>query len=166
MAVATIPGLSSLGVLFGYACETTKGTKPAAFSTLQRCNAIDGISVENEQIDASALEDTMTKYIAGRGDPGGVWNVTFNITSETIPELTAMIDAYYNASTGAKKDGKAMWCEVYHPNLTDGFFVKVEPPTKIPMPAWGQNELSTVEIGFTIVSYEGMDTAIVPTVTP
>lgn len=164
MAVATIPGLSTLGVLFGWGVEATAGTKPDAFTALQRCNAIDGISVENEQIDASALEDAMTKYVAGRGDPGGTWNVTFNYTDEVATALTAMIDAYYNASTGAKKDGKAMWCEVYHPNLTNGFFVKVEPPTKVPMPSMGQNELLTVEVGFTIVSYEGTATAIAPTI--
>lgn len=160
MAATTIPGLSTLGVLFGYAAEQTAGTKPAAFTCIERCNAIDGISVENEQIDASALEDSLTKYVAGRGDPGGTWNVTFNYTDDVATEINAMITAY----TAAKADGKAMWCEVYHPNLTNGFFVKVEPPAKIPMPSMGQNELLTVEIGFTIVSYEGPATAIAPTV--
>lgn len=160
MAATTIPGLSTLGVLFGYAAEETAGTKPATFTCVERCNAIDGISVENEQIDASALEDAMTKYVAGRGDPGGTWNVTFNYTNDVATQLEAMITAF----STAKAANKGFWCEVYHPNLTNGFFVKVEPPTKIPMPSMGQNELLTVEIGFTIVSYEGTATAIAPTI--
>ena len=36
------PGLSTLGVKFGYAVEATKNTKPESFTWLERCNAIDG----------------------------------------------------------------------------------------------------------------------------
>ena len=54
MAVA---GTSTVGVLMGYAVETTPGTKPEAFTQLTRINDIAGISLETEQIDASALED-------------------------------------------------------------------------------------------------------------
>ena len=158
----TIPGLSTLGVLFGYAVETTAGTKPASFSCIERCNAIDGINIENEQIDASALEDSISKFVAGRGDNGGTWNVTFNYTNDVLTQLEAMISAY----STAKSNGLATWATVYHPNLTKGFFVVVEPPASVPMPAIGQNELLTVEIPFTIVDYKGVDTAIQPTITP
>lgn len=159
MAATTIPGLSTLGVIFAYGVETTAGTKPAAFTTIERCNSIDGITVENEQIDASALEDSLTKYVAGRGDPGGTWNVTFNYTNDVSTELSTMLTAY----TTGKSSGFATWFEVYHPNLSDSFFVIAEPPAKIPMPSMGQNELLTVEIGFTIVDYKGPDTAVTPT---
>lgn len=54
MAVA---GVSTVGVLLGYAIETTEDTKPEAFTALSRINDIGGISLEAEQIDASALED-------------------------------------------------------------------------------------------------------------
>lgn len=50
MAV-NIPGLSTLGVKFGYAVETTAGTKPTAFTWLERCNTISGIELSTEQID-------------------------------------------------------------------------------------------------------------------
>lgn len=49
-------GVSSLGLLLGYA-GGTYDTKPASFTLLNRINAIGGISLETEQIDASALED-------------------------------------------------------------------------------------------------------------
>ena len=155
---ATIPGLSTLGVLFGYAAEQTAGTKPAAFKLLERCNAISGISIEPEQIDASALEDTVTKNVAGRSDTGGSFTATFNLTSETQTELDTMLSAFANRATGM-----SMWFEVYHPNMTDAYFIVAQPPTVLPMPDYGQNELLTVEIPFVIQDFKGLDTAIIPT---
>lgn len=52
-----LPGVSTIGIEFGYALETTSGTKPSAFSLLTRINSIGGIELSTEQIDASALED-------------------------------------------------------------------------------------------------------------
>lgn len=60
------PGLSTLGIKFGYAVESTKGQKPAAFTILERCNSIGGIELPTENIDASALEDYITRYVAGK----------------------------------------------------------------------------------------------------
>lgn len=65
-----LPGVSTIGIEFGYALETTAGTKPSAFNLLTRINAIGGIELSTEQIDASALEDYVTRYIAGRQDTG------------------------------------------------------------------------------------------------
>lgn len=45
------PGISTLGIEFGYALETAAGTKPTAFNLLTRINAIGGISLPSEQID-------------------------------------------------------------------------------------------------------------------
>lgn len=65
-----LPGLSTLKVQFAYGVETTAGTKPATFTQLERCNNISGIELPVETIDASALEDEITKYVAGRQDTG------------------------------------------------------------------------------------------------
>lgn len=62
-------GVSSLGLLLGYA-GGTYDTKPGSFTLLTRINAIGGIALETEQIDASALEDLVTRYVAGRADSG------------------------------------------------------------------------------------------------
>ena len=153
-------GLSTLEVLFGYAAETTAGTKPAAFTCLERCNNISGIALSTENIDASALEDKVTKYVAGRQDSSGTWTVTFNLTDETTAQLETMISAYETA----KAAGKRMWFEVYHPYMDNGFFVVAQPPKVIPMPEFGQNSLLTVDIEFIIEEYIGQDTAIAPTI--
>lgn len=150
-------GVSSLGIRLGYAAESAAGTKPTAFTWLERCNSIGGISLETEQIDASALEDEISRYVSGRQDTGGTWSVTFNISDEVIEQLETMISAYTEL-TG----GKRMWFEVWSPFLAKAFFVVAQPPKHIPMPEESQNELQTVEMTFTIEEYKGMDTAIKP----
>lgn len=157
MAVNTA-GVSTLGIKLGYAAETTAGTKPTAFTWLERCNSIGGITLETEQIDASALEDEISRYVSGRQDTGGTWSVTFNVTDEVIAQLEEMIGTYT-----ALDGGKKMWFEVWSPYLTKAFYVVAQPPKHIPMPEEAQNELQTVEMTFTIEEYKGMDTAIEPT---
>jgi hypothetical protein len=151
-------GLSTLGVKFGYGVETTAGTKPAAFSLLERINAIGGISISNEQIDASALEDYITRYVAGRSDTGGSVEVTINYTDETRAQWEALLTAYQ-----ALTDGKRMWFETYHPKLTKAFFFVAQPPSVLPQPEMGQNGLLTVAIPLVIEEFIGADTAIEPT---
>lgn len=148
-------GVSTLGITFGYGVETTAGTKPASFTQLTRINAIGGINIENEQIDASALEDFVSRYIQGRGDTGGSFPVTVNFTEETKTEWTAVISAYQ-----ALTEGKRMWFETIIPGFTESFFVVAQPPTAIPQPELAQNELLTIEMNLTIEEYKGMDTKV------
>lgn len=153
---ATVMGLSTLGITFGYGVETTAGTKPASFTQLNRINNIGGIAMDVEQIDASALEDTQTKYVAGRADTGGTWAVTVNFTDETATEWETLISAYNTAQASNLN----LWFEVILPNQSDAFFVVAQPPQQLPMPEIGQNELLTVEISLTVVEYKGWDTKV------
>ena len=84
---ATIAGISTLGITFGYGMETAKGVKPTTFTKLDRINSIGGISIENETIDASAMEDFTSRYIQGRGDTGGSFPVSVNFTPETQEQM-------------------------------------------------------------------------------
>ena len=154
-----IPGVSTIGIEFGYALETTSGTKPTAFTLLDRINSIGGIELSTEPIDASALEDYVTRYIAGRQDTGGEWTVTVNITDATIQQWRDLIAAYQ----GRTDKNLSMWFVVWSPYLTDSFYIVAEPPKELPMSEMGQNELQTIEIGLSINEYKGMDTAIRPT---
>lgn len=150
-----VAGVSSLGITFGYGVETAAGTKPTTFKRLNRINSIGGISIEPEQIDASALEDEITRYVKGRADTGGSFNVTVNLTDETREEWETLITAY-----AALSGGKRMWFETIVPGFTDAFFVVAQPPEQIPQPEINQNELLTVEMPLTIEEYKGMDTAV------
>lgn len=146
-------GISTLGIEFGYGIGTPD-TMPAEFTRLNRINAIAGISLETEQIDASALEDYVTRYVAGRQDSGGSWAITVNVSDETIAEWEALITAYTE-----KENTEAMWFVVWSPYLTKSFYIVAQPPKVIPMSEMAQNELQTVEIGLVIDEYKGMDVA-------
>lgn len=150
-------GISTLGVKLGYALETVSGQKPSAFTQLERVNGIGGIELSTEQIDASALEDYVTRYVKGRQDTGGQWEITFNRTDEVVTQVKAMMSAYENRGTGLR-----MWFEVWSPSATQGYFVVAQPPSAIPLPEIGQNELETFAIQLTIEEYKELDTAIEP----
>ena len=148
-------GISTLGITFGYGTEATAGTKPTSFKQLTRINALGGINIEPEQIDASALEDFITRYVKGRADTGGSFPVTVNFTSDTVTEWQDLITAYKELS-----GGKRMWFETIIPGITNSFFVVAQPPEEIPQPEIGQNELLTLEMNLTIEEYKGLDTSV------
>lgn len=148
------PGISTLGVTFGYGIGSGD-SKPTTMTRLSRINNIAGITVETEQIDASALEDYITRYTAGRGDTGGDWAITVNNTPETHEEWGALISAYQSKTAEQK-----MWFEVIIPGFDQAFWVVAQPPTAIPLPEIGQNELLTVDITLTIEDYKGLDTKV------
>ena len=148
-------GISTLGITFGYGTETTAGTKPTSFKQLTRINALGGINIEPEQIDASALEDEITRYVKGRADTGGSFAVTVNFTSDTVKEWKDLITAYK-----ALSGGKRMWFETIIPGIDNSFFVVAQPPEEIPQPEIGQNELLTVEMNLTIEEYKGLDASV------
>lgn len=148
-------GISTLGITFGYGVESTAGTKPTSFKQLHRINKLGGISISNEKIDASALEDFVKRYVQGIGDTGGEFPVTVNFTPETKKEWADVISAY-KALTG----GKAMWFETIIPGFDESFFIVAQPPTAIPQPELDQNNLLTIDMSLTIDDYKGMETTV------
>ena len=162
-----LSGLSTLGITFGYGVEATAGTKPATFNQLTRINQIGEVSIDPEKIDASALEDSLTKNIAGRGTVSDTMSVTVNLTPETQTEWETLISA---AST-AKASGLSVWFQTIIPGLTkttgdpavstqQAFFVVAEPPTSIPQPSLDQNGLLTVEMNLTVNDYKGIQASV------
>lgn len=145
-------GISTLGVQLSYGVETTKGVKPSKFDVLHRINSIGGISIEPETIDASALEDTVTRSVAGRGTSAGNFTVGVNVTNDTIAEWEKVIADYQDISD----DGLRVWFQVSSPSLARAYFIAAQPPLEIPMPDFGQNELLVVEIPLTIDEFLGM----------
>lgn len=150
-----LAGISTLGVSLKYAVESSAGVKPSSWTTLTRVNSIGGISLDTEKIDASALEDTASQYIAGRADTGGTVSVTVNLTPDTITEWETLISQYETAHSSNLQ----MWFEVSSSGLGGkAFYFIAEPPIAgLPMPESSQNELWTVEIPLSIVEYKGID---------
>lgn len=147
-------GLTSLGVKVGYGAEETAGTKPASLTTLTRINSIGEISMDSEAIDVSALEDYVTRYKAGRANPSETIEVVVNVTDETVTAWEGVITAY-EALTG----GKGMWLEIVVPDLTKAFWIKFQPPKKLPVPAMDQNANITMSISLVVNDF-GIDTKV------
>lgn len=152
-------GISTLGVTLSYGIEATAGVKPAEFNLLHRINSIGGITIEPETIDASALEDTVTRSVAGRGSGSGQFTIGVNITNSTIEEWEQVIADY----EAVMDNGLRVWWQVSSPSLERAYFIAAQPPLEIPMPDIGQNELLVVEIPLTIDEFLGMDTKVEPT---
>lgn len=53
-----------------------------------------------------------------------------------------------------------MWFETIIPGFDEAFFVIAQPPTAIPQPEIGQNELLTVEMNLTIEDFKGMESKV------
>lgn len=151
-ATANIAGISTLKMKLGYAVETTPGDQPTAYTWLPRANSIGGIDLSTETIDASAIEDEVTRSIAGRQDTGGEWTLTFNLTNETEKIYSKMLKDAAEGLPGNKRT----WFEVWSPNLEKAFFIVAQPGSKIPMPEVGQNELLTCELSLALDEYKGM----------
>ena len=153
--MASMSGLSTLGVVLGVGTWASNDTLANAYTAMGRINSIGGIELDQESIDASALVDTVTQYVEGRSDSGGTWPITVNVTPDTITEWEAI-------------QGQIKWFEVYHPKMTKAFFVAATVPAKLPLPETAQNELWTIEINLVINVYYGLANAVQPTtpVTP
>lgn len=158
MAATKTAGVSSLGVTFSYGVETTKGTKPTAFTILNRINQIGEVTVETEAIDASALEDKQTRNIPGRDTVSDTLTITVNKTDETIAEWEKVITDYQ-----ALTEGKRMWFQTITPGFTKAEFVVAAPPSKLPISGKEQNSLLTMEINLTVDEMIGSDTKVEPT---
>lgn len=152
-----LAGISTLGITFGYGVEASSsiGTKPTSFTKLTRINSIGELSIDPSSIDASALEDMVTKYIAGRSEVSETIAIDVNFTTETQTEWETLISAY-EALTG----GAQMWFEVIIPGYADGFFFIAQPPAILPMPSMGQNELLVMTINLVVADYKGLDTKV------
>lgn len=148
-------GISTLGVTFGYGVETTAGTKPGTFTQLTRINEIGEITVDPEEIDASALEDYETHYVPGRATVSESVAITVNRTDATVTEWENLITAY-EGLTGGKK----MWFEVITPGITKAEFFVAAPPKVLPMPGKSQNGLDTMVINLTLQDWKGLDTVV------
>lgn len=148
-------GISTLGITVGYAVEETAGTTPSTgFTKLTRINSIGEISLDQESIDVSALEDYVTRYTAGRANASETIEIVVNRTNETVTEWETLITAD-SALTG----GKATWIEIINPDLTKADFIRVDIPNKLPVPGRDQNGLETMTFNLVVKDWK-LDTKV------
>lgn len=147
--MADIAGLSTLGIKVYQALaeDGAKVTTAESYSQLTRINGIGEVSVTPENIDASALEDYLSRFVAGRSTVTDSLEITINATNDTIAEWQAIL-------------GKRICIMIDIPEMTDAFFIIVQVPAQLPMPSLDQNSLLTMAIGCTVNDFIGLDAKI------
>lgn len=143
--MADIAGLSTLGIKVYQALseDGAKVTDASAYSQLTRINSIGEVSVTPENIDASALEDLTSRFVAGRSSVTDSLAITINATDDTIAEWKAIA-------------GQRICVMIDIPDMEQGFFIIVEVPSILPLPALDQNALLTMAINCTVNNFIGL----------
>jgi hypothetical protein len=147
--MADIAGLSTLGIKVYQAlsADQKKVTDASAYSQLTRINSIGEASITPENIDASALEDLVSRFVAGRATVTDSLAITINQTDETMTEWTALL-------------GKTICIMIDVPNLAQACFAIVTVPNQLPLSAIDQNGLLTMAINCTINNFIGWDAKV------
>jgi hypothetical protein len=130
--------LSTAGVTFGYAVETSNGTRPTTgYINIPDVKEVPEMNPEPETLETTTLAETEFKtYIEGLKDLGGALSFLANYTTELETVWAALVDAYKTAKT----DGKSVWFEVKHPGLTKSVFFTGQ-PSAMGLPAMGVNSV-------------------------
>lgn len=132
--------LSTIGITFGYAPETTAGTKPTTFTNIEDITSIGGLSANAEALEVTNLVDTWKRYIEGVKDTGGAMNIGANFTAK----FKTTWQTLRTAAETAFADGKLMWFEVTVPNFGKFHFAGM--PSDLPLPEIGVNDVFNGEV--------------------
>ena len=130
--------ISTAGVTFGYAVETTAGTRPTTgYTLIPDIKEIPEMNPEPETLESTVLSETTYKtYIEGLKDLGGALNFLANYTTELETVWATLVSAYETAASSSK----AVWFEVKHPKLSKSvFFTGV--PSAMGLPAMAVNNI-------------------------
>lgn len=143
--------ISSVGAKVKYAFETEAGLRPTTgYHVLPDVNEAPEQDLSLETIDASNITDTITRYIAGRQDPGGDQAFTLNHTDKVIDIWNEMAaDAEDNLAAG-----KRLWFEYWFPGAAKSYFW-AGTPQKLGTSGISQNELDTVPAHVVLTDWEG-----------
>lgn len=117
--------LSTAGVTFGYAVESTAKTRPTTgYIIIPDIKEVPEMNPEPETMETTTLAATEYKtYIEGLKDLGGALSFLANYTTELETAWAELMTAYQTASTS----GKSVWFEVKHPKLTKSVFFTGQP---------------------------------------
>lgn len=128
--------LSTAGVTFGYAVESTAGTRPTTgYKLIPDVKEVPEMNPEPETLETTVLSETEYKtYIEGLKDLGGALSFLANFTEELETEWSTLVSAY----KAAKADSKSVWFEVKHPGLDKSVFFTGQ-PSAMGLPAMGVN---------------------------
>lgn len=130
--------LSTAGIMFAYAVETTAGTRPTTgYTRIKGIKSTPDFNPAPDSLETTTLDETEFKtYIDGLKDVGGAVEFTFNLTEEFMDNWETLMTAYETA----KVANKATWFTIIIPGLTNAFFFTGN-PSDLGMPETSVNEV-------------------------
>lgn len=133
--------LSTIGVKFYYAVETTAGTRPTAladYTELKGIKSTPAMTATPDSLETTTMNETEYKtYIPGLKDLGGALDFTFNLSQELKNAWDTLMTNY---ATGLASS-KATWFCIVVPGLTDAVYFKGV-PTPMGLPDMGVNAVA------------------------
>lgn len=130
--------LSTAGIHFKYAVETTAGTRPTTgYIDLQGVKSTPSLNPAPDTLETTDLNQEEWKtYVDGLKDLGGALEFTFNLTEVLMETWDDLMTAY----EAAKTTGKSVWFLIDIPGLTKGFYIKGN-PTSLGVPETSVNSV-------------------------
>lgn len=130
--------ISTAGVTFGYAVETSVGTRPTTgYTLIPDIKEIPEMNPEPETLESTTLSETEFKtYIEGLKDLGGALSFLANYTTELETVWAELVAAY----KAAVEENKSVWFEVKHPKLEKSVFFAGQ-PSAMGLPAMAVNNI-------------------------
>lgn len=130
----------TVGARVYYHTSATAAAPTSAGTLLKHINSAPDVDLEPDMIDVSDTEDYITRYRAGRQDPGGDKVFQLNHTDESITMWNTMVTAY-NASKATKP---YLIFEYWYPGAAKSFFWIGDPASLLGSNGIEQNSLSTI----------------------
>ena len=130
--------VNTAGVTFGYAVETSKGTRPTSgYTLIPDVKEIPEMNPEPETLETTVLSETEFKtYIEGLKDLGGALSFLANFTEELEEVWGELVAAYKTAAAS----GLATWYEIKHPKIEKSVFFTGQ-PSAMGLPAMSVNSV-------------------------
>lgn len=117
--------LSTLGMKIAFAVESEAGTKPTVFTNIPKPKSLPDVNPEVNTAQTTSLNETeYHTYMQLLKDVGGALDFGFGMSDGLIDLWNTDV---YQAYKTARAAGKAMWFELWHPELSKGFFFTGEP---------------------------------------
>ena len=156
--------ISTAGIKFYYAVETTAGTRPTAMSAYTEIPEIVSIPAINETpntLDCTPLSETKSHlYIPALSDVGGAIGLTANLSDSLMTLWNDTICGAWGTAQ-ASSPAKSMWFVAVVPGMSKAFYIDGQ-PSPIGMPS---TEVDSVyQCTLPIMPHGDMDWYAAPTI--
>ena len=147
--------ISTAGILFKYAVETTAGTRPTTgYTTVPNIKSTPDFNPEPSTLEVTDLSDLVWKrYIAGLKDPGGALSFNANLTSAFKTAWETLVSAYETALASSK----ATWFEIMVPTIGSFYFSGI--PAELGVNGYEVDAVAEISVYVTPNQIEGWDTS-------